>query len=1002
MLRSIFAVLLVVLTACVAQAQSPFWKDIDEKPMLAAAARTGNVDARRNIVPQKYRTLELNRAALETALAAAPTETSGPIDAVSVEVTIPLPEGGFGRFNIQESPVMDAKLASKYPEIKTYVGQGIDDPAASMRMDLTPRGFHAMILSPNGQTFIDPYWRDSDATYVAYYKKDFVADKPFSCLVDSDVRARKNAPEENAIAFDRPTGATLRKYRLALACTGEYATAVCSPNPPTVSQTLAAVVTSVNRVSAVYERDFAIRLVLIANTDQLIYIDGSSDPYTNGDGGTMLGQNQTNIDSVIGSANYDIGHVFSTGGGGVAYVDVICVNGNKAGGVTGTSNPVGDPYDIDYVAHEMGHQFGGDHTFNSTVGSCGGSNRNGATAYEVGSGITIMAYAGICGNTDLAPHSDDYFHTANYTEIDNYTSSGNGASCPTTIATGNNPPVIGALSAYTIPANTPFALTGSATDADGDTLTYDWEEYDLGASQSTQNPSPSGTNPIFRSFAPTLNPTRYFPSLSYILNNANVPPATNADGYATGEVLPSVARTMNFRLTVRDNHAGGGGSNWASTTVTTVATGSAFAVTSPNTALTYAGGSQQTVTWNVAGTDANGINCANVKISLSTDGGNTFPTVLAASVPNNGSALVTIPQIATVQGRIKVEGIGNIFFDISDANFTITSTNNAPTLNITGSITVARGTPTATIATVGTVNDADSDAMTVSVSDLPYRANITPTLVGNNIQLSALVDCGLTTTLTTRTYPITITVVDSNGARASSTVNLIVTPNPSPTLGTYPNISVARNSNANSTPAAAAADSNNNLVASPYSITPTTLPGGGTIAINQSNGVVTATTNGSSTLVATPVRVTVLDSCGAAAIQVFNVTVVSTTPVLQAGAASAPTSESCPPSDSAVDPGETVTVNFPINNIGGGRDEQSGRDLAEFRWRDADHDQPELRRDPGQRNRLGTFPIHRQRNLREQHHRHAAIAGRRDQLRQHHLHDSSRCLESDDHAGGKF
>ncbi|MGZ4985433.1 MAG: zinc-dependent metalloprotease family protein, partial [Chthoniobacterales bacterium] len=380
MLRSTFVVILLALTAFVARAQSPLWTDIDERPMLAAAARTGNVDVRRNIIPQKYRTLGLNRAALETALSAAPPETTGPLDAASVEVTIPLPDGGFGRFNIQESPVMDPKLAAKYPEIKTYVGQGIDDPTASMRMDLTPRGFHAMILSPKGQTYIDPYWHDSDATYVAYYKKDFVADKPFSCLVESGAAAQKNALEQNAIAPERPTGATLRKYRLALACTAEYAAAVCSPDAANVPETLAAMVTSVNRVSAVYERDFAIRFVLIGNTDLLIYLNAATDPYSNGNGSTMLGQNQTNIDNVIGSANYDFGHVFSTGGGGIADLGVICLNGSKAMGVTGTSDPRGDPYDIDYVAHEMGHQFGGDHTFNSTVGSCGGGNRNASTA----------------------------------------------------------------------------------------------------------------------------------------------------------------------------------------------------------------------------------------------------------------------------------------------------------------------------------------------------------------------------------------------------------------------------------------------------------------------------------------------------------------------------------------------------------------------------------------------------------------------------------------------
>lgn len=914
--RWIWGLIIFVNASAFGQSSNP-WKDLDEKPMLAAAAtRSGSVAARRNIIPQSYRSLALDRSSLENILAAAPPESTGPLDVTGNELTIPLPDGSLARFNVQESLVMDPKLAAKYPEIKTYVGQGIDDPSASVRLDLTPAGFHAMILSSKGQVFVDPYWRNSDASYVSYYKRDYLADKPFSCLVQSEAREQSKS---TAAASERPTGATLRKYRLALACTAEYAAAVCSPNQPTISQTLAAMVTSVNRVSAIYEREFAIRFLLIGNTDSLIFLDVATEPYTNANGSTMLSQNQTTIDNIIGSANYDFGHVFSTGGGGVAYLGVICVAGSKAGGVTGTSNPLGDPYDVDYVAHEMGHQFAADHPFNSTVGSCGGGNRNTSTAYEVGSGVSIMAYAGICSNTNLAAHSDDYFHTISYTEIDNYTSSGTGASCPVTNSTGNNPPVLDSLGTFTIPANTPFALTGSATDADGDTITYDWEEFDLGAAQTTQNPSPSINYPIFRSYEPNLSPTRYFPSLTYILNNANVAPATNADGYATGEVLPSIARTMTFRLTARDNHPGGGGSNWTSTTVTTVVTGSTFAVTSPNTSVSFAGGSQQTVTWDVAGSDANGINCANVKISLSTDGGNTFPTVLASSVPNNGSALITIPQIATTQGRIKVEAVGNIFFDISDANFTITSSNNAPTINISGSITVARGTPTATIATVGTVADMDGDALTIAVSNLPYRVTITPSLVGSNISVSALVDCGLTTTLTTRTYPFTITVTDSHGATASATANLVVTPNVAPSLGTYPNVNLSQSSSATSTPSAPAADANGNLVAPLYSITPTTLPGGGTLSINQNNGVVTVTTTSGSTLnVTTPVRVTVLDACGAAAVQIFNVKVISINPVLQAGTASGPTTESCPPTNGTPDPGETVTVSFPINNIGGG------------------------------------------------------------------------------------
>jgi hypothetical protein len=892
------------------------WKDAEEKAIKKNLATQGVSSPRRDIVPQVYRTLQLNKAALTSLLASAPAEFSGPIETTGVELQIPLPYGGFGRFLVQESPIMAPKLAAKFPELKTYVGQGIDDPTASMRIDVTPRGFHAIILSAAGETYIDPYSRDADTNYISYFKGDFTpVDKPFQCFVES--QAGRNVLSR--VTPYRPTGSTLKSYRLALACTGEYATAVCAPNSPTLPNTLAAMITSVNRCTAVYERDFSIRFVLIGNTDKLVYLNGTTDPYTNGNGSTMLGQNQTNIDSVIGTANYDFGHVFSTGGGGVAGLGVICRAGQKANGVTGTNNPVGDPYDIDYVVHEMGHQFGADHPFNGTSGSCTGGNRNGPTAYEPGSGTTIMAYAGICAPQDLAPHSDDYFHTISYDEVDTYTSTGSGAGCAVTTATGNTPPTIGALSAFTIPSQTPFTLTASATDPDGDTLTYCWEEFDKGAAQNpAASPRDNGASPIFRSFPPTTQPSRTFPSLNYILDNQNVPPATLPSTYVSGEFLPQTRTSMVFRVTVRDNRTSGGGSNYASTTLTVVPAAGPFVITAPNVATTFAGGSVQAVTWNVTNTNIAPISCANVKISLSTDGGYTFPTVLAASVPNNGSANVTLPNVGTTQGRIKVEGVGNIFFDISDANLTITSPNTAPTLNVTGGITVVRGTPTATVAAVGNASDAEGNPLTVSVSNLPFGASVTPSIAGGNISLTATAACALVTTLTTRTYPITLTVTDSNGATTAAPVNLIIAPNPSPTVGAYPNISVSLNSNATSTPASAAADANGNLNANPYSVSPTTLPGGGTIAVNQANGVVTATTTAGSTLGPTTVRVTVLDSCGASAVQIFTVTVASVNPVPQAGTASAPTAEGCSPPNGAVDPGETATVNLPINNLGGG------------------------------------------------------------------------------------
>ena len=657
------------------------WEDIEEATIKTRVSAATGAPPKRDIVPQAYRTLQLNRSALANLLATAPPEFSGPIKTKGTELQIPLPSGGFGRFRIQESPIMEPELAAQFPQIKTYVGQGIDDPTATMRIDFTPQGFHAIILSASGQIYIDPYSREADTNYISYFKRDFsAADKPFSCFVEA--ATEQNERFSLNATPSRPTGAALRTYRLALACTGEYAIKVCSPSAPTVAATLAAMVTSVNRCTGVYERELSIRFVLVSNNDQLIYLSGSTDPYTNSEGGTMLNENQANIDSIVGSANYDFGHVFSTGGGGIAGLGVICSASAKAWGVTGTSNPVGDPFDIDYVSHEIGHQFGANHTFNGTGDNCL-NHRSASTAYEPGSGTTIMAYAGICAPQNLAAHSGDYFHTASYDEIDSHTANGGGSSCDQATATSNTAPIIGALSAHTIPSQTPFTLTASASDPDGDTLTYCWEEFDKGAAQDpTVEPRDNGSSPIFRSFPPTTNPTRTFPSLTYILSNANVPPPTSG-GFATGEFLPTTSRTMTYRITVRDNRAGGGGSNYASTTVTSVNTAGPFVITAPNSATTFAGGSLQTVNWDVANTVLPPIICTNVKISLSTDGGKTFPFVLANSVLNIGTALVAIPNVATTQGRIKVEAVGNIFFDISNANFTITAVNPTPTPSAT-------------------------------------------------------------------------------------------------------------------------------------------------------------------------------------------------------------------------------------------------------------------------------------------------------------------------------
>ncbi|HEX5001909.1 MAG TPA: zinc-dependent metalloprotease family protein [Bacteroidia bacterium] len=613
------------------------WQQLDQKRV----AITGT----RYIYPVKYLSFGLDLPALKSQF----TTVTGKVNGKTT-VSIPAPDGSWMEFQISEAEVMHPLLAKKYPQISTYQGICTTDKSVSARFDFTQFGFHAMVMAPGRTFFIDPYSLTDTGLYLVYFKRDFATDKEFHCLVDNDDHA-------DVPVASRSNGTDLRTYRLAMACTGEYAAFYGG----TVPGALAGIVTSVNRVTGVYEREFSIRMVLVPNTDTLIFTNPNTDPYTNNNGSTMLGQNQTTVMARIGGPNFDIGHVFSTGGGGIAGLGVVCYYSQKAMGVTGLNAPVGDPFDIDYVAHEMGHQFGGNHTFNCETGSCSG-NRSGNAAYEPGSGSTIMAYAGICSGNNLQNHSDDYFHSKSFDEVMTYTTTGIGSNCPVITATGNTPPTINPGGNYTIPYLTPFRLTGSASDPDGDTLTYCWEEYDLGPGGSWS--APINNAPIFRSFNPTTDPVRLFPKLSNILNNTQT----------IGEVKPSYARVLHFKLTVRDNRLNGGGvtNNDTLVAVNVINTGQPFAITSPNTTgITWAAGGTETVTWDVGGSDLAPISTPTVNILLSTDGGLTFPTILASGVPNNGTAQVPVPVTITATARVMVEGNGNIFFDINDKNFSI-------------------------------------------------------------------------------------------------------------------------------------------------------------------------------------------------------------------------------------------------------------------------------------------------------------------------------------------
>ncbi len=709
-LFTLFLCLVVGSLSCYGQSTN-FWKNSNEISLKNVPQST------RQIIPASYRTLELDFTALKTTLQQAPNRFADDAILIAPTIEIPMPDGSTVRFQVYNDPVMEEGLAVQYPYIQSFTGFSKDDPTAYLRFDYTQFGFHAMVLSAKtGTMYIDPYSKSDTKNYISYWRSEFYKTntKSFNCEFKGEIDEHDIDGGKNFRAGD----CKYRNYRLALACTGEYAT-FCGG---TVAAVAAAMVTSMTRVNGVYEKEIGVHLNLVANNNSLIYLVAASDPYTNTNGSTMLGQNQTTCNNVIGTANYDIGHVFSTGGGGVAYLNSPCNASNKAGGVTGSSSPVGDPFDIDYVAHEMGHQFGGNHTFNATTGSCSG-NSNSGTTVEPGSGTTIMAYAGICGTTNnVQSNSDAYFHGVNLTEIAANVVSGTSSTCAVLTTPANLAPTANAGLDYSIPKGTPFTLTGTGTDPDGNTLAYCWEQTN--ASYTSANP-PTATQTagaIFRSLSPVAVPSRTFPKMATIVANAA----------STWEVLPNVARALNFRFTVRDNQIAGGCTAEDNAIVTVVNTSAPFLVTAPTlSGISYPVGSSQTVTWDVVGTTAAPINAANVDILLSTDGGFTYPITLLAGTPNDGSEVISVPNNPTTTARIMVKGSDNVFFDISNNNFSIVFTGPTYTMATAASSASACSTATASYTVNTTAINGFTDPVSFTTTGLPV--GLTQNFTAQNI-----------------------------------------------------------------------------------------------------------------------------------------------------------------------------------------------------------------------------------------------------------------------------
>lgn len=663
---------------CSAAMAGSLWEKVDAQYAPSAKLQV--------FKPKQYLVYTMNEAALKLQLQSLSTS---PEDAQIIE--LPMPDGTTRSFKAWQTPILPPALAAQYPSISTYTAEAVNDRSVTAKLDFTLYGFHAMVFDGDNTYMVDPYDNYNDGFYMVHYKKDETRtiEQRMKCGVHShdengpagesmDI-AQKGLPK---LAHKTVNGYQLRTYRLAVGCSHQYAQAATGLGSPTVAQTFSKMTTTINRVNGVYERELSVTMAFVPNENLLIFPTATGDPYGADDSNpsALLDDNQAECDALIGSANYDIGHVFSTGGGGLALLGVVCANGSKAQGVTGSTTPTGDGYDIDYVAHEIGHEFGGDHTFNDDHnGSCDG-NAETSSAYEPGSGSTIMAYAGICDPDDVQPHSDAYFHAKSLNQITAYITA-DGGTCPVYTSTGNKQVRYAAFTnSYSIPYLTPFELTAPvAVDSVADSvILYCWEQYDLGSFGATFSATTT-TGPIFRSFNPAKTNIRVFPTMSMVLagnlSNAGVE-------NAQGEKVPTVARDMTFKCTFRDIIHNKGIFIFPDdvTTIHAVNTTAGFKVTSQGTTgISYAGHSTQTVTWNVVGTTAAPISAANVTIYMSVDGGNTWQYTVG-TYPNTGTASIVVPNpaVSSTNVRFKVKGTGNVFFNVNAKNFAVTYNSGFP------------------------------------------------------------------------------------------------------------------------------------------------------------------------------------------------------------------------------------------------------------------------------------------------------------------------------------
>ncbi|MCC9072601.1 M12 family metallo-peptidase [Flavobacterium sp. F-65] len=651
-MKKTILLLLIIFSSSQIQAQSnEMWEKVNQSITSPTERRNVGADDREKTV---YR---LNEAFLKQKLSSTLLKTD---KKNTVEITIPNMDGAFERYTVWESSNFDPQLQAKYPNIRAYEGVSSKDKKARIHFSVSPAGIQTMVLrADNASEFIESVAANT-GEYVLFSAKN--RNKGSLPLLCNTKDVALNQELHNKTAKIAANNKVFKTLRLALSCTGEYAAFYGG----TKDNAIAGMNATMTRVNGVFNKDLALKLILIANNDAVVYTNAATDPYSDAASGVKGAWNQevqNTLTSVIGENAYDIGHLFgaSGGGGDAGCIGCVCVDGAKGSAFTSPSDrkPQGDTFDIDFVSHEMGHQLGGNHTFSYDIEGTG-------VNVEPGSGSTIMGYAGVIEveEYNIQDHSDDYFAYASILQIQNNLAR---KSCPISIAITNNPPMINAGVDYTIPMKTAFILKGTGSDSDGDSVTYCWEQNDSATSTlgsaSVANPNKSD-GPLFRSLPPSSSPIRYMPDLGIVLSG---------NLRSTWESVPTVARTLHFTLTGRDNAALGAGQTNTDEMIVNVSGGiGPFVVTSQNKDdVAWLHGTSQIITWDVAKTNTL-VGSTNVNIKLSTDGGITFPIVLAENTPNDGSQTISVPgDITATNCRILIEPTANIYYAVNSKSFAI-------------------------------------------------------------------------------------------------------------------------------------------------------------------------------------------------------------------------------------------------------------------------------------------------------------------------------------------